>query len=221
MYSISYLYILSALFILFFLIREYVAFKRYLTLKYFFTPSLTLILVTMMILSILMFGADRYRLMILFSLLTALIADTLMMIEEITFIKNGMIFFMMAHIFYVGAFSPGASFQLWNLVIILILSILSFLFIRMMNRNAGKMIVPVVIYTLILNMMGYFAITSLNKGLTASGIMLAAGAVLFMISDFILSVNAFVVKIKYSTVYTWLLYAPAQFLFVLSAFTDR
>ncbi len=221
MYSITSLYILSAVFLIFFLIREYVAFKRYLTLKYFFTPSLTLILVTMMILSILMFGADRYRLMILFSLLTALIADTLMMIEEITFIKNGMIFFMMAHIFYVAAFSPGASFQLWNLVIILILSILSFLFIRMMNRNAGKMIVPVVIYTLILNMMGYFAITSLNKGLSASGIMLAAGAVLFMISDFILSVNAFVVKIKYSTVYTWLLYAPAQFLFVLSAFTDR
>lgn len=212
---------LSALFVVFFLIREYVAFKRYLTLKYFFTPSLTLILVTMMILSILMFGADRYRLMILFSLLTALIADTLMMIEEITLIKNGMIFFMMAHIFYVGAFSPGASFQLWNMIIILVLSILSFLFIRMMNRNAGKMIVPVVLYTLILNVMGYFAITSLNKGLTASGIMLAVGAVLFMISDFILSVNAFVVKIKYSTVYTWLLYAPAQFLFVLSAFTVR
>jgi uncharacterized membrane protein YhhN len=168
-----------------------------------------------------MFGADRYRLMILFSLLTALIADTLMMIEEITFIKNGMIFFIMAHIFYVGAFSPGATFRIWNMIIILILAILSFLFIRMMNRNAGKMIVPVVIYTFILNMMGYFAITSLNKGLTASGIMLAVGAVLFMISDFILSVNAFVVKIKYSTVYTWLLYAPAQFLFVLSAFTVR
>ena len=221
MHTLTSLYILSSVFLFFFLIREYVAYKRYLTLKYFFTPSLTLILVMIMILSIIMYGADRYRLLILFSLLAALVADTLMMIEEITFIKNGMIFFMMAHLFYIGAFSIDASFQLWNTVIILILFILSFLFIRMMNRNAGKMIVPVVIYVLIINMMAYFAITSFNKGFSASGIMVAAGAVLFMLSDFVLSINAFVKKIKYSTVYTWLLYAPAQLLFVLSAFSCR
>ncbi len=218
MCSNNFLYILSFIFILFFLIREYVAYKRILTLKYFFTPSLTLLLVLMMILSITINGTDRYRFMILLSLLAALAADTLLMIEEVDLLKNGMIFFILGHVFYLGAFSIDVSFQPWNLFFIVLISLLSFLYIKVLIKKAGKMLVPVLIYVFILDLMVYFAITTLNRGITTSGILLASGAVLFMISDFILSVNAFVKPIPNSTVYTWLLYAPAQYLIVLSTF---
>ncbi|HNX24716.1 MAG TPA: lysoplasmalogenase [Spirochaetota bacterium] len=218
MQNITLLYILSSVFVLFFFIREYAAYKRYLNLKYFFTPSLTLILVAMMIFSIASNGADRYRMMIVLSLLSALVADTLLMIEEVSFLKNGMIFFILGHVFYIGAFSIDASLQPWNIFVIAVIIFLSFLYIKVLIRTAGKMIIPVVLYVFILDVMVYFAVTALNKGLTTSGLLVAAGAVLFMISDFILSVNAFVKTIKNSTVFTWLLYAPAQLLFVLSAF---
>jgi len=212
------LYLLSSVFIIFFIIREYVAYKRYLSLKYFFTPSLTLLLVVMMIFSIAINGVNEYRIMIMLSLLMALVADTLLMIEEVSFLKDGMIYFIIAHVFYVGAFTIDLTFKPWNLIIIFILAVLSILYLKVLLKTAGKMFIPVLIYVSILDLMVYSALTGLNQGCSSSAILIAAGAVLFMISDFILSVNAFVRNIPNSTVFTWLLYAPAQFLIVLSTF---
>ena len=214
------LYILSSVFFFLFFIREYVAYKRILSLKYFFTPFLTSMLVAMMMLSVTSYGTDRYRLMILLSLLTALAADTLLMIEEISLLKNGMIFFILSHILYIGAFTADVTFKSWNIIFIIIIAVLSFLYIRVLIKTAGKMLIPVLIYILILDLMAYFAIIRLNNGITESGILLAAGSLLFMVSDLILSINAFVKTIPNSTVFTWLLYAPAQYLIVLSTFTS-
>jgi len=220
MFSFNTLFILSSVFILLFIVREYVAYKSYLPFKYFFTPLLTLMLVIMMILSITIHGADRFRLMIILSLLMALVADTLLMIEEINFLKNGMIFFILGHVFYLGAFCIDVSFKPWNLIVLTVISVLSIIYIRVLIKTAGKMLIPVIVYVLILDLMVYFAITRLNNGADTSGVLAAAGAILFMISDFILSVNAFVKPIRNTTVYTWLLYAPAQFLIVLSTFSS-
>lgn len=205
-------------FVILFVIREYVAYRRHLLLKYLFTPSLTLLLVIMMIISISINGTDRYRMMILFSLLMALVADTLLMIEEVSFLKNGMIYFILGHIFYVIAFSSNLSFRPWNLLLVIILAAANFFYIRVLINKAGKMIIPVLIYVFVLDAMVYYAVILLNQGISASAVLAASGAVLFMISDFVLSVNAFVKPIPNSTVYTWLLYAPAQFLIVLSTF---
>lgn len=216
--SIRTVYILSFIFLFLFFIREYVAYKRYLVLKYLFTPSLTLVLVIIMTLSISINGCDRYRIMILVSLLMALVADSLLMIEEVNLLKNGMIFFILGHICYAVAFSNTFSFKMWNLIPVLIIIFLSIRYLKVLFKYSGKMFIPVLAYVLILDLMVYLAIIRLNNGLSASGVAVAAGAVLFMVSDFLLSVNAFVKTIPNSTVFTWLLYAPAQFLFVLSTF---
>jgi len=149
----------------------------------------------------------------------ALVADTLLMIEEVNLLKNGMIFFIAGHIFYVGAFSAVISFKYWNLILIITLAVMNFFYFRVLIKTAGKMFIPVLAYVFILNLMVYFAVTRLNNDVSPSAILAAVGAVLFMLSDFILSVNAFIKEIPESTVYTWLLYAPAQFLFVLSTFS--
>jgi uncharacterized membrane protein YhhN len=214
------LYTASFIFLAVFLVREFVAYKKILVLKYFFTPLLTFMLVLMMIYSISINGSDKYRVFILLSLLSALVADTLLMIEEVDLLKNGMIYFIIGHVFYVFAFSGDITFKPWNIFLIAVLAVLSFLYIRVLMKTAGSMIIPVISYVLILDLMVYFALTKLNNGLSASGIIVASGALLFMISDFILSINAFVKPVPNSTVYTWLLYAPAQFLFVLSTFVD-
>jgi uncharacterized membrane protein YhhN len=213
------LYSASLVFFVFFLVREFVAYKKILVLKYFFTPLLTFMLVLMMIYSISINGFDKYRVLILLSLLSALIADTLLMIEEVDLLKNGMVYFIIGHVFYVFAFSGDITFKTWNVFLMAVLAVLSFIYIKVLMKTAGKMIIPVVSYVLILDLMVYFAVTGLNNGLSTPGILVASGAVLFMISDFILSINAFVKTIPNSTVYTWLLYAPAQLLFVLSTFT--
>lgn len=207
---------LTILFLSLFAIREYVAFKRKLALKYFFTPMLTFTIISIVLLSISLKGPSVYSMLVLTALIMALIADTLLMIEEINFLKNGIIFFLISHVFYVFAFTDGYTFQSWNMGLIIFLAAASFLNIKLIKKGAGKLFIPVIIYLIVLNLMGFFAITKLNNGFGLFETSLAIGAGMFIISDFILSINAFVKKIPHSTVYTWLFYAPAQFLFALS-----
>lgn len=209
---------LTILFLSLFAIREYVAFKRKLALKYFFTPMLTFTIISIVLLSISLKGPSVYSMLVLTALIMALIADTLLMIEEINFLKNGIIFFLISHVFYVFAFTDGYTFQSWNMGLIIFLAAASFLNIKLIKKGAGKLFIPVIIYLIVLNLMGFFAITKLNNGFGLFETSLAIGAGMFIISDFILSINAFVKKIPHSTVYTWLFYAPAQFLFALSTF---
>lgn len=207
---------LTALFLSLFAIREYVAYKRKLSLKYFFTPMLTFSVILIVFLSVAVKGPYVYSMLVLIALIMALIADTLLMIEEMSFLKNGLIFFLISHVFYILAFKDGYTFQAWNLGLIIFLAAASFFNIRLVKKGAGRLLIPVIIYVIILNVMGFFAITRLNNGFGLFEISIATGAVMFIISDFILSINAFVKKIPHSTVYTWLFYAPAQFLFALS-----
>lgn len=213
----GYLYHLTTVFLIIFIFRQWIAWKSILTLKYFFTPLLTALTVFIVLSSIGVYGFNRYSLLIFASLIAALVADTLLMIEELSFLKNGIIFFMLGHLFYVFAFCSDLTFQKWNVVLIILVAIINVFHIKLMKKHAGKMFIPIVVYIFIIDMMGYLAITKLNNGTGAYEISVAVAAVLFWISDLILSINAFVKKIPHSTVYTWLFYAPAQLLFAWSA----
>ncbi len=212
----GYLYELSAAYILIFLIREYIAWKRILSLKYFLTPMITALAVFIVLSSIGCYGIGRYSFLIFSSLIAALIADTLLMIEETSYLKNGIIFFMLGHLFYVAAFSSDITFKKWNIILIIIIALINVIQLKLMKKHAGGMFVLVTLYVVVIDIMGYLAITKLNDGTGPYEIAVAAAAVLFWISDFILSINAFVKKIPHSTVYTWLFYAPAQLLFAWS-----
>ncbi|HPJ35372.1 MAG TPA: lysoplasmalogenase [Spirochaetota bacterium] len=213
----EYLYQLTAAYIIVFMVREYVAWKGILLLKYFFTPMITALAVFIVLSSLIVYGADRYSLFVFASLIAALIADTLLMIEEISLLKNGMVFFILGHLFYAAAFCYDITFSAWNSVLLIILLVVNFIHLRLMKKHAGRMFIPVVFYVIIIDIMGYLAIIKLNSGAGSFGITVALAAVLFWTSDFILSVNAFVKTIPHSTVYTWLFYAPAQLLFAWSA----
>ncbi|HOK93411.1 MAG TPA: lysoplasmalogenase [Spirochaetota bacterium] len=208
--------VLALFIICIFLLREFVAYKRILFLKYLLTPLITAAILIFPVLSLAYNGFFLYAFLIFLSLLFALIADVLLMLEEYNYLKSGMIFFMLGHIFYVLAFSISASFMWWNLILLGFIAVVNYFYLKLMKNHAGKMFIPVLIYVLIIDTMGYFAITGLNNGFGLYEISVAAGAVLFWISDFILSINAFVRPINKSTVWTWLFYAPAQMLFAIS-----
>jgi uncharacterized membrane protein YhhN len=212
-------YILSALAVLFlalFALREFAAFKRKLTLKYFFTPLVIFSIILIVIFSIALKGPSVFSILVLIAMIFAVIADTLLMIEEISFLKNGLIFFLISHFFYIYAFKEGYYYQKWHLALLVFIVLVNFFYIMLIKKGAGKLLIPVIIYIIILDMMGFFAVTKLNNGCGLFETSLALGAVMFWVSDLILSFNAFVKKIPHSTVYTWIFYAPAQFLFALS-----
>jgi len=212
----EYLHSLAAVYFLIFVIREIIAYKGIRFFKYLLTPMITAIAVFIVLLSIGFYGIDRYNLMIFSSLLAALVADTLLMLEETNYLKNGIIFFMMSHLLYITAFGSNVTFKPWNIIILVIICFINFFLIRAMKKHAGGMLIPVSLYVLMIDIMGYLALTKLNNGAGQYEVALASAAVLFWISDLILSINTFVKKVPHSTVYTWLFYAPAQFLFAMS-----
>jgi uncharacterized membrane protein YhhN len=197
-------------------LREFVAYKRILFFKVFVDATNYSGYIDFPCAISCRNGFFLYAFLIFLSLLFALIADVLLMLEEYNYLKSGMIFFMLGHIFYVLAFSISASFMWWNLILLGFIAVVNYFYLKLMKNHAGKMFIPVLIYVLIIDTMGYFAITGLNNGFGLYEISVAAGAVLFWISDFILSINAFVRPINKSTVWTWLFYAPAQMLFAIS-----
>lgn len=210
-----FLYI-SVFFLAVFMVREFVALRRIRPLKYISTPLVTIAVILIPVIAIGEAGLTPYNSFILSALLLSLIGDTLLMVEETDLLKYGMLFFLLAHVMYIAAFVSKYSFREWNLVLLTVLVIMSALHFRRLGRSAGKLVVPVAVYVTVITTMIFFAISQLNTGFTPGTIMAASGAVLFGISDYLHSVNNFIRKIGNSTVYTWLFYAPAQFLIAAS-----
>mgnify|MGYP006284168055 CR=1 FL=1 len=217
-FSVQYFPVVFAAFIIILFVREFVAYKKVLALKYITTPLVTFTIILMCLLAINVHGFYFYSFMIILGLLCSLIADTLLMIEEISLFLQGLIYFLVAHLFYVAAFSIGYSFAGWNIILALVLLAGALLYYRAIWKARGKHYVPALVYIIILSSMLFFAVTSLNNGIHPRGILLAIGAILFVLSDMVLGYNTFISTIPHSTVVTWSLYAPAQMFIAISCF---
>ncbi|PKL35741.1 MAG: hypothetical protein CVV44_19630 [Spirochaetae bacterium HGW-Spirochaetae-1] len=200
-----------------FLAREYVTFRNILPLKYLLTPSIPAMLAGMVIMAVWYTGIDRYSILIITALMLSMIADVMLMIVEIDLLKYGIVYFLLAHVVYIFAFSVGYQFQPWNAVIGAFLLASVILFYYRIGRHGGKLRIPVFVYSVVLALMIYFAFSHLGNG-NPAGILVAIGGALFAISDTCLAYNAFKKKIPHSSVITWATYGPAQFLFALSCF---
>ncbi|HPS58966.1 MAG TPA: lysoplasmalogenase [Spirochaetota bacterium] len=206
----------SLFFVAVFMIREFVALRRIRKLKYLFTPLVTIAVIFIPMIAIGEAGLTPYNSFITCALLLALSGDTLLMVEETDLLKPGMLFFLGCHVLYAAAFAVKYSFRQWNIILLVVLALTAVFHVKRLSRTAGKMTIPVAVYVTAITVMIFLAIAQLNNGFTEGAVMAAVGAVLFGISDYVHSVNNFVRKIENSTVYTWLFYAPAQFLIAAS-----
>lgn len=217
LFEIKYFIPLFGVFAVIFLLREYFSYKKILAAKYIFTPLVTVAIILTALLSVYVFGLHRYSVLIIMGLVLSLVADTLLMIEDADLFKEGLIFFLMTHLLYTGAFFLGYKFKGYHIILAAGFIIFIVLYYRKLSSSGFKY--WVLLYMFVLFAMCFFACSRLDNIKTAGDILVPLGAVLFIVSDFILSINTFIKKIPHSTVLTWTFYAPAQFLIAISCFS--
>ncbi len=200
------------------LAREVVSFRRILPAKYILTPFVTLSIISFALLSASSAGFTRYTILVTAALLLSLVADTLLMVEEISLFRQGVVFFFLTHLCYIAAFSIGYSFQPWHAAMILVIPAGLVLFYRRLSFPSAVMKLMIVCYMAAIGSMCFFAFSHLGAPWDRQSVLLPAGATLFFISDCILAINEFGGGVPHSTVLTWSLYAPGQLFIALSCF---
>ena len=157
-------------------------------LVYVFKP-LTTALIILFALLLPATAAASYKLLVVLGLLCSLAGDVFLMLPQDRFIP-GLVSFLIAHLFYIAAFTRGVGFDLawWPLLLYLLYGgvMLTLLWPRL-----GAMRVPVLVYMAVILIMGWQALARwLTLGTLAAGLA-AVGALLFVISDSVLALDRF------------------------------
>ena len=174
---------------------------------YIFKP-LTMLLIGLV--AILGQGAPPfYKVMIITGLVFSIMGDVFLMPPSDRFVA-GLVAFLIAHLFYIGAFVPAiGAFRWWPLVPFALFGLGVYLYLA---PSLGKLKLPVLLYVGVIMVMAWVAWERwLQTG--QSGALLAAfGAVLFVISDTILALNRFRVPFKSARFFNLTTYFTAQWL---------
>lgn len=137
-------------------------------------------------------------------ILFSLAGDILLMISLDRMFIFGLVSFLFAHISYVIGFQNELlTFSFWS---VLLLAIIAINAVRLMRRlvsamRAGgqsRLVAPVILYSTVITVMLYAAMTTLSNPVWKAGasLLVGLGAFLFYISDIILAWNKFVAPIK-------------------------
>jgi alkenylglycerophosphocholine hydrolase len=145
-------------------------------------------------------------------LLFCLAGDIILFFEK--YFLLGVIAFLIGHIFYIITFFKMEIHITYPiLVVIFVISLIMSVFIILKMDDAVRktMMVPIIIYVLAISIMVIYA---LNYDISGKKIFsyLSAGAVLFYISDSIISIDRFVSQFKMSSFLVHLFYYSGQFL---------
>ena len=155
-----------------------------------------------------------YQRLILFGLLFSLAGDVFLMLPADRFLF-GLLSFLIAHVFYVIAFTSGRGFGFtaWIFGIVLAIGILmAFLLLP----YAGRMKLPVLIYMIIILVMAWQAWELFHANGRMNSLLAAAGAALFVFSDSLLAWNRFRRPFKSAEAVKLIAYFAAQWLIAVS-----
>ena len=155
------------------------------------------------------------------SLLAGLIfswaGDVLLMPPFRNFIL-GLVAFLIAHLFYIQAFSKNISLKYWRPLYLLPGIRLFFVVAYTVVPYTGKLMIPVIIYTAVICTM---LTTAVVRHFTFSFPVAALGASLFVASDFILAWALFVESFAWNRIFTMSFYLLAQWLIVRGVLTSQ
>ncbi len=139
----------------------------------------------------------------------------------------GLVAFLIAHVVYIAAFAYtrsvlGVPFNPGrDIAIGVVLFLLGAVVYYYMKPSLGKLGQPVLIYMTVISLMVHQAVSSveLGRGVLTQGALVAGGALLFYISDFMLAINKFVFDGEGEANSVWVLstYYCAQLFIALSA----
>jgi len=174
------------------------------------------------------YGMNRFRGLVLTALVLSLIADVILIPEDDIYFLSGLGVFLLAHVFYIIAFSVspqrGAPFVSLNLkrglpffvMLAIVPTILAF---EMLEKGHPKeLVLAVIVYSGVLSSMGWRTAARVGypNETFSSQITALIGVLFFMISDLLLAVNRFHTKIYLSQLWVLPTYWIAQTLIAIS-----
>jgi uncharacterized membrane protein YhhN len=155
---------------------------------YLFKP-LTMVFILLMAVQAGQPGASLYKVAIIAGLVCSLAGDIFLMLPSDRFIP-GLVSFLMAHLFYIAAFTSGTGFGFsWQSLVPCVIYG-AFMF-GILAPHLGKMKVPVVVYMVVILVMAWQAWERWRQTGQSEALLAFLGAVLFLISDSALAVNRF------------------------------
>lgn len=158
--------------------------------------------------------SESYRLFIIAGLAASLVGDVFMMLPKKKF-AAGLVAFLVAHLFYATAFLRAGTSRI-EIMTALPFLICAFFMMRTLYPHVGALKAPVTFYIFAMTAM---AVLAAQRYITAGGapaFFAFAGAIIFIASDVILSVNRFLKKIPLAQLYILGTYFTAQILLALS-----
>ena len=156
-----------------------------------------------------------YKYAILCGLIFSLAGDIFLMLPTDRFI-SGLLSFLVAHLFYIAAFTFEGARSPGVLVAVPLL-IYGALMLRILLPHLGSMKAPVLIYMLVILIMAWQALNRWMATPAEQGSALAlAGALLFVVSDSLLALNRFKGRFRGAQAYIMSTYFTAQWLIALS-----
>lgn len=115
----------------------------------------------------------------------------------------GLIAFFAAHVAFLIYLWPFAT---WSVLICTLIGLFTLLFFLWLKPSLDKeLVIPVAAYSIVIALMGSAAVTTILPS-----ILIPVGAVLFIASDVVLSVEKFKTKFPMDKTINWILYASGQ-----------
>jgi len=155
-----------------------------------------------------------YRTAILIGLLFSLAGDVFLMLPKDRFIP-GLVSFLIAHLFYISAFTVGRGFGFtwWLILVLLIYGIGVFSYLK---QSLGSFTAPVLVYVIVILTMVWQAGENWLAASKTPFFIAFAGAIFFALSDSTLAVNRFRKKFPAARALVLGTYFLAQWLIALS-----
>jgi uncharacterized membrane protein YhhN len=158
-------------------------------------------------------GYPAWRIYVVLALIFSWAGDVFLISSD--WFTAGLIAFLIAHIFYIIAYQKtgAASGELRSLDIIKFV-LYGIVLIGLIYPGLGDMLIPVLVYALVLLAMGVWAHKRRQATSPASFKLVAAGAILFALSDGLIAVNKFAFEIPAERILVMTIYMTAQYLIV-------
>ncbi len=158
-------------------------------------------------------GYPGWRIFVIFALIFSWGGDVLLMQDGM--FAAGLGSFLIAHLFYISAYlkTGAATGQIrpWDLIKFVLIGLF---LIWLLYPGLGGMLIPVLLYSVVLLSMGVFAHKRRRATSSASFILVAFGALLFVLSDSLIALNKFAFEVPSERLLVMSSYIAAQFLII-------
>ncbi|HYV06887.1 MAG TPA: lysoplasmalogenase [Blastocatellia bacterium] len=156
----------------------------------------------------------RYGTLIMAGLVCSLAGDIFLMLPSDQFVQ-GLVSFLIAHLFYIAAFRSGMS-GVGPLWFVLPFCAYGFLALWLLLPGLGDMKLPVIVYLVVILTMAWQSAVRWNANRDRSSVVAFAGALLFAASDSIIAFNRFRWRFYLAEGLIMSTYFTAQWLIALS-----